>query len=494
MTMNKIMPMLASDFYKQSHQAQFPPEITKLVSYMTPRMSRVHDDHLVFFGLQAFIKEYLIEYFNNEFFNKPADEVCAEYERVLSNTLGKGTYSVEKIRALHNLGYLPVKICALPEGTRVPMHVPMLEISSTHPDFPWVGQFLESLMSAYLWHPMISANVGYWYRQIVDRYYAISVDDDVPRAKALGDFSFRGQHSLESAVTSSAGWCLSFLNSATVPVIPFLEHTYNCDCAKEPVAYGAVSTEHAVMTSNFAIDGDEITFLRKLLTELYPDTSFSVVSDSYDYWNVVKNILPQLRKEIMEHNGCMLIRGDSGDPVTVVTDTVFALWKEFGGTVNSKGFKVLDPHVKAIYGDSITPQRCEQIYQILIANGFACNNVALGVGSFSMMCLEEDNMLKPFTRDTYSIAIKATYGECNGEPIMIFKDPKTDRDTGKGFKKSQRGLCYVYEEDGEIKFKDGYTSADIPDGNMLEPVFENGKFVKEYTLNDVRQRLYGGNF
>ena len=266
MTMNKIIPMLASDFYKQSHQAQFPPEITKLVSYMTPRMSRVKDDKLVFFGLQAFIKEYLIDYFNNEFFNKPADEVCVEYERVLSNTLGKGTYSVEKIRALHNLGYLPVKICALPEGTRVPMHVPMLEISNTHPDFPWVGQFLESLMSAYLWHPMISANVGYWYRQIVDRYYAISVEDDVPRAKALGDFSFRGQHSLESAVTSSAGWCLSFLNSATVPVIPFLEHTYNCDCTKEPVAYGAVSTEHAVMTSNFAIDGDEITFLRKLLT------------------------------------------------------------------------------------------------------------------------------------------------------------------------------------------------------------------------------------
>ena len=144
MTMNKIMPMLSSDFYKQSHQAQFPPEITKLVSYMTPRMSRVKDDKLVFFGLQAFIKEYLIDYFNNEFFNKPADEVCAEYERVLSNTLGKGTYFVEKIRALHNLGYLPVKICALSEGTRVPMHVPMLEISSTHPDFPWVGQFLES--------------------------------------------------------------------------------------------------------------------------------------------------------------------------------------------------------------------------------------------------------------------------------------------------------------------------------------------------------------
>lgn len=137
--------MLLGDFYKMTHQAQFSPKLTKLVSYMTPRMSRVHDDKLVFFGLQAFIEKYLVEYFNNEFFNKPVDEVCAEYERVLGSTLGKSTYDTAKIRALHELGYLPVKISALPEGTRVPMHVPMLEISSTHPDFVWVGQFLEVL-------------------------------------------------------------------------------------------------------------------------------------------------------------------------------------------------------------------------------------------------------------------------------------------------------------------------------------------------------------
>lgn len=492
--MNNIMPMLMTDYYKTCHMTQFSPKITKLVSYLTPRMSRVHDDKLVFFGLQSFIKTYLIDCFNNEFFNIPEDEVCAEYERVLKHTLGEGAYSVDKIRVLHKLGYLPIEIKALPEGTRTPMHVPMLEISSTHSEFPWVGQFLESLLSAYIWHPMVAANVGYWYRDIVNKYYGISVEDNVPRSKALGDFSFRGQHSPESAVTSSAGWCLSFFNSATVPVIPFLEQNYNCDCTKDDVAFGAVSTEHAVMTSNFAIDGDEIIFLRKLLTELYPNTSFSVVCDSYDYWNVVKNILPQLHKEIMEHNGCMLIRGDSGDPVQIVTDTVFALWNEFGGTVNGKGFKVLNPHIKAIYGDSITPQRCEQIYQILIANGFACNNVALGVGSFSMMCFEEDNMFKPFTRDTYSIAIKATYGEVNGEPIMIFKDPKTDRDTGNGFKKSQRGMCRVYEENGEIKYQDGYTSKTIPADNMLETVFKDGKLVKEWTLNDIRQRLHGGEF
>ena len=488
--MKEIMPMLLCDFYKECMIVQQSPKLTKLVSYMTPRMSRVHDDKLVFFGLQAFIERYLVEYFNNEFFNKHVDEICAEYERFLGSTLGKGTYDTTKIRALHELGYLPVKISALPEGTRVPMHVPMIEISSTHPDFVWVGQFLESLMSASLWHPMVSANVGYWYRQIVDKFYDISVEDDVPRAKALGDFSFRGQHSLESATASSAGWCTSFLNTATVPAIPWLEKYYHCDCTKEPVAYGAVSTEHSVMTSNFSIDGDEITFLRKLLTELYPNNNFSVVCDSYDYWNVVKNILPQLKPEIMAHNGCMLIRGDSGDPVEIVTDTVFALWEEFGGTVNSKGYKVLDPHIKAIYGDSITIQRCQQIYQRLIDNGFACNNVVLGVGSFSMMCVEEDNMLKPFTRDTYSIAIKATYGEIDGKPIMIFKNPKTDT----GFKKSQKGMCFVYKEDGELKYQDGFTSETLPANGLFQTVFEDGKSFNIQTLNDVRNTLYKGEF
>ena len=332
--------------------------------------------------------------------------------------------------------------------------------------------------------------MGYWYRQIVDKFYDISVEDDVPRAKALGDFSFRGQHSLESATASSAGWCTSFLNTATVPTIPWLEKYYHCDCTKEPVAYGAVSTEHSVMTSRFSIDGDEITFLRKLLTELYPNNSFSVVCDSYDYWNVVKNILPQLKPEIMAHNGCMLIRGDSGDPVEIVTETVFALWEEFGGTVNSKGYKVLDPHVKAIYGDSITVQRCEQIYQRLIDNGFACNNVTLGVGSFSMMCVEEDNMLKPFTRDTYSIAIKATYGEVDGKPIMIFKNPKTDT----GFKRSQKGMCFVYKEHGEIKYQDGFTAETVPVNGLFRTVFEDGKCYNTQTLADVRNTLYEGGF
>lgn len=507
--MKQTNPLLLIDFYKAVHDLMLPDKMTKSVSYFTPRMSRVKMwNKVVMFGLQSFIKTYLIDYFNNEFFEKPLEDVIKEYERVLTATLGEKAYNSKKIKQLHELGYLPIEIAALEEGTLVPVHVPMFEISNTHPDFAWLPQALESLLSAEIWHPMLSATVGYSYRQIVNKYYDISVDDNVPRNRALGDFSFRGQECLQSAIKSSAGWCLSFLNTATVPVIPFLEQMYNCDCTKEPVAFGSPSTEHSVMCSNYAVDGDEITLLRKLLTEIYPNTSFSAVLDSYDYWNVVENILPQLKKEILNHNGCILIRGDSGDCVDVVTKTVIKLWDIFGGTVNSKGYKVLDSHVKAIYGDSITIQRCKQIYEILIKNGFACSNVVLGVGSFSMQCIEEKEIievklfdgsfaegmatiLKPFTRDTFSFCVKATYCEIDGKPYPIFKNPKDG-----GFKKSQRGCCIVWEENGKLFYNDGCTwdQAHNSEVNLLQPIFKDGKMVKEDTLKEVRDRLHGGNF
>lgn len=485
-----INPMLLCDFYKTVHSDMLNPEMTKSMSYYTPRMSRVNRwDKVVMFGVQMFCKTWLIDYFNDNFFSLSEEEVVQEYTRVLDATLGKGIYGTQKIRDLHRLGYLPIEIIALPEGALVPIHVPMFGITNTHDKFAWLPQALESLISAEMWYPQITATVGKTYRDIVNKYFAETVDDDVPRAKALGAFDFRGDMCVDAALKAGAGWCLSFLNTATVPAIPYLENMFNCDCTKEPVAYGAVSTEHFVMCSNYAVDGDEITFLRKMLTELYPNTSFSCVLDSYDYWNVIDNILPQLHQEILNHNGCMLMRGDSGDCVEVVTKTVFKLWDQFGGTVNSKGYKVLDPHVKAIYGDSITVQRCEEVYEILKNAGFACSNVALGVGSFSMHCIEEDNILKPFTRDTFSSCIKACYAEVGGQCYPVFKNPKEG-----GFKKSQKGLCYVYEEDGVLKYRDGYTSLDIPAGNLLEPVFRDGKLLKDYTLDEIRQRLHGGEF
>ena len=505
----KHNPLLLIDFYKATHHEQYPAGLTKMVSYYTPRMSRLKDvDKVTMFGLQGFIKEYLIEYFDEYFFSRPKEKVLKEYSRILDATLGSKAYDLSKIAQLHDLGYLPIEIKAVPEGSRTGIKVPQIEISNTHPKFVWLVNTIETMLSCYMWHTQVSAEVGYRYRQIVNKYRDLSCDESVRAARLLGDFSMRGQQSVESATKSSAGWCLSFLNTATVPAILYLEDYYNCDCTTEEVAFGAISTEHSVMCSNAAVDGDEITHIRRLLTKTYPTLSFSMVSDSYDYDNILDNILPQLKDEILAHEGCLSVRGDSGDPVQVVTTTVFKLWKTFGGTINSKGFKVLDPHVKAIYGDSITPQRCEAIYKILIENGFAISNVSLGVGSFSMMCLEsidEDAdwgyytthpaalmpapKYNPYTRDTFGIAVKATYAEDEeSNPIMIFKDPKNST-----FKKSQKGCCVVKDE---TTYEDGLTwdQAEHTVPNLLTTVFADGKMVKEYSLSEIRANMYPEGF
>ena len=493
--MYKINSLLLKDFYKAVHSEMLNPGMTKSVSYYTPRKSRVNRwPKVVNFGLQMFIKNWLIDEFNENFFNRPEDDVVAEYKRVLDNAMGKDIYDINKVRKLHKLGYLPIEIISIPEGIEVPMRCPIFGITNTHDEFAWLPQALESLISAEVWYPMITATVGHTYRQIVDKYYDLTCDDNIPHRRALGNFDFRGDMGVDAALKAAAGWLMSFVNTATVPAIPFMEQMYNCDCTKEEVGFGAVSTEHFVMCSNFAVDGDERTFLKRLLTELYPNTSFSCVCDSYDYWNVVENILPSLKDEIMAHNGCFLVRGDSGDCVDVVTKTVFKLWELFGGTVNTKGYKVLDPHVKALYGDSITVERAEKIYQILMDNGFAASNVSLGVGSFSMHCIEEDGMLKPFTRDTFSSCIKACDAIINGKEYPIFKDPKTDRETGDGFKKSQRGACRVFLKDGELTYEDGLTYEESLKNNIMQPVFRDGKLLVDYTIKQVRNQLNKNNF
>lgn len=513
--MYKINSLLLKDFYKAVHSEMLPKGMTKSVSYYTPRMTRIEEwPEVVNFGLQMFIKTWLIGEFNENFFGQPKEKVVDDYRKVMDNTMGKGIYDIGKIERLHDLGYLPIEIISLPEGMTVPMRCPIFGITNTNDEFAWLPQALESLISAEMWYPMITATVGHAYRQVVDKYYSLTCDSETPRRRALGNFDFRGDMGVDAALKASAGWLLSFVNTATVPSIPFMEEMYNCDCSKDEVGFGAVSTEHFVMCSNSAKDIEdnpddtyeykdidpkrERVFLKRLLTELYPNTSFSCVCDSYDYWNVVDNIIPTLKKEILNHNGCFLVRGDSGDCVEVVTETVFRLWRIFGGTVNSKGYKVLDPHIKAIYGDSITISRAEKIYQILMENGFAASNVSLGVGSFSMHCYEKNGKLQPFTRDTFGVAIKACDAIIDGKEYAIYKDPKTDRETGHGFKKSQRGCCLVYWRDklkGGIGYEDGLTYEESMDGNLMVPVFRDGKFVNdEETLEGIRRRLNNGKF
>ena len=565
--MRQTSMILMSDFYKQAHAEQYPEGITKLISYATARMSRIpkemYGDKLTVFGIQSFVKDFLIERFNETFFNVPLEEAMAEYNAIIGPTFPIKYVNTGKFEALHKLGYLPIEIGCLTEGTRVPIRsafelpegqcqVPFMYIINTHPDFPWITEFLESVTSSEVWYPMAIANQAYYYRQIVNKWYNVTGCDSNARKSAIAEFGFRGGKSSDAAIKASSAFLTSFNKTATIPAIKYI-HDYYGDPVGE-IGGGMISTEHSVMCSNYAVDSDEETFLKKLFSEIYPDGAVSVVMDTYDYWANLKRCgAGELKDIIMNREGTVFFRGDSGDPVDIicgyepkryhslahvklsrepiavgepfyvederqyyelvkengkdtyvvvdelpfsVRGTVELLWDMFGGTVNEAGYKVLDKHVRAIYGDSITPTRANEIYRRLAEKGFAACNVALGAGSFSTQCAEApDGRLFPFTRDSYGIAVKATWcaDENKGVERQLFKNPKTD--TGK-FKKSQRGLIYVTtDENGEIIAKDGYTTETIPkDGNLLQPIFRDGKMLKETTLAEVRQRLHNNDF
>jgi nicotinamide phosphoribosyltransferase len=252
------------------------------------------------------------------------------------------------------------------------------------------------------------------------------------------------------------------------------------------------STEHSVMCSSALIDKDETPSIKRLLTEVYPTGNFSMVCDSFDYWNVVTKILPSLKEEILKRDGTLFVRGDSGDPVMIIVRTVELLWEIFGGTTNSKGYKVLDSHVRAIYGDSITQERAKDIYQRLERQGFSAENVALGAGGFSMLSYQDaGGQMHMFTRDTFNVAIKCSYVEHKGNPIMVYKDPKTDT----GMKKSHKGCCIVLLDGPQYKCMDGLTFKDTEISvNQFDTVFKDGKLVNSTSLVEVRQQLWGENF
>lgn len=559
--------ILMSDFYKQSHAEQYPEGITKLISYATARMSRMPaemcGDKLTVFGIQAYVKDFLIERFNDTFFNVPLEEAMAEYNEIIGETFPIKYVNTGKFEALHKLGYLPIEIGCLAEGTRVPIRsafelpegqcqVPFMYIINTHPDFAWLTEFLESVTSSEVWYPMAIANQAYYYRQIVNKWYGTTGCDRDTRKSAISEFGFRGGKCSDAAIKASSAFLTSFNKTATIPAIKYI-HDYYEDQYKD-IAGGMISTEHSVMCSNYAVDGDEETFLKKLFSEIYPGGAVSVVMDTYDYWANLKRCgVGELKDIIMHRDGTVFFRGDSGDPVDIicgvkpkryatlddvthsraaiavnepfyvedegryyklvkddgkdvyetvnekpveVMGTVELLWDMFGGTVNKAGYKVLDRHVRAIYGDSITPTRANEMYRRLAEKGFAACNVALGAGSFSTQCAESpDGRLFPFTRDSYGIAVKATWcaDENKGEERQLFKNPKTD--TGK-FKKSQKGLIYVTRDNnGEIVAYDGYNTETLPKtGNLLQPIFRDGKMLKEVTLGEIRSKLHDNDF
>lgn len=485
--MNPLSPLLC-DCYKTSHQEQYPPNTELVYSNWTPRKSRLPGiSHVVVFGIQAFIQKYLINDFHDNFFAVPKGVAVARYWKRLKNMLGLDV-DTSRIASLHDLGYLPLQIKALPEGSLCPMRVPMMTVVNTDPRFFWVTNMIETLLSCSLWQSMTSATIALEYRKLLTKW-AEKTGGDPSFVQWQGhDFSMRGMSSVESACMSGAGHLLSFSGTDTIPAIDFLEEYYGADSDRELVGGSVSATEHSVQSMGTK-DGELETY-RRLITQIYPKGIVSIVSDTWSLWDVLTKHLPILKDEILARDGKVVIRPDSGDPVDIICGDVMdaapeepafkgvieLLWDVFGGTVNEKEFKVLDPHIGAIYGDSITLERANAICERLAAKGFASTNIVFGIGSYTYQYN---------TRDTFGFAMKSTYGEVDGRGIEIWKDPVTD----DGTKKSAKGLLRVeIGESGDYELLDQQTWDQEKEGE-LKLVFLDGDSYGFQTLAEIRERV-----
>jgi nicotinamide phosphoribosyltransferase len=484
-------PFLATDGYKTGHHQQYPKGTTLVYSNFTPRSNKYAPagcDKVISFGQQMVMRQ-IDKMFEDHFFKLDKEEVCGEIHNELSMYLGTN-YDVSHIEALHDLGYLPIHVKALPEGTLVPIKVPVLTIYNTKPEFYWLPNFLETIISNLLWKPMTSATIAFAYKKVLHKWATETNPDAIEFVNWQGhDFSMRGMDSVDATVASGLGHLTSFDGSDSLPTIFGARKYYGVSgfvCGSVP------ATEHSVMCAGGK--EDEIDTFRRLL-ETYPAGILSVVSDTWDLWKVCTEHVVTLKEEILARDGKLVIRPDSGDPVDILCGkrwndeqnpydenvdvaekgVIELLWDVFGGTVNEQGYKVLDPHIGAIYGDSITVDRANQICERLKAKGFASTNVVLGIGSFTYQYN---------TRDTFGFAMKATYVEVDGEAREIFKDPITD----DGTKKSATGLLCVEETNGAIGLYDK-VSWNTEATGLLQTIYINGGFDNPITLSEIKQKI-----
>lgn len=485
----KNNPANQIDFYKADHRSQYPKGTEVVFSNLTPRKSRIDGvNEVVFFGLQYFIKEYLINRWNEDFFKQPKEMVVSDYKRRIETSLGKGAITFEHIETLHDLGYLPLEIKALPEGSLIPMRCPCLVMFNTKPEFFWLTNYFETILSCVIWGAITSATTAYQYKKLLTEFADKTVGNRDFVQWQGHDFSFRGMFGYEAACISGAGHLLSFTGTDTIPAIDFHEKYYGANSEKELIGASVPATEHSVMC--MGTEENEIATFERLISEIYPNGIVSIVSDTWDFWKVITEYLPQLKEKILVRNGKVVIRPDSGDPVKIICGdkdaeigtpeykgAIECMWEVFGGTTTEKGYKLLDGHIGLIYGDSITVERCKRICEQLEEKGFCSFNVVLGIGSYTYQYV---------TRDTFGFAVKATYGEVNGESRMIFKLPKTD----DGTKNSAKGLLAVYQSENGNSFEmhDGLTWKEV-NNCELKTVFKDGKLDNEQTLEEIRKRL-----
>ena len=444
--------VLNTDSYKVSMFNQYPENTKTVYSYIEARKG--DHNHTVFFGLQAFIKKYLTVCVTHA-------DVDEAKEMWTAHGLPFNEAGWRYVVDVHG-GRLPVKINALPEGSRVPVGVPLVTIENTDPECFWLTTWLETALLRAIWYPTTVATVSSSIRDVIKDALEKTGDPESLPFK-LHDFGARGASSEETAAIGGAAHLLNFDGTDTMSGIMFLREFYGADMP----GFSIPATEHSTITS-WGRDNEAEAY-RNMLNQYGPNGIFACVSDSYDIFNAAENIWGgELRDEVIASGATVVVRPDSGDPVTVVGQVIELLGKQFGFTTNEKGYKVLN-NVRVIQGDGVNPESIRAIIESLIESGWSIDNIAFGMGGA---------LLQKVDRDTLSFALKCSAINIGGEWFDVKKDPVTD--SGK---KSKAGRVVAIVKDGE------YTASVRGVGvNAMRTVFADGELLLETDLEAIRSR------
>jgi len=482
-----------SDGYKVGHKRMLAPGTDFLYGTWIPRSTKHAPkgiNKILSIGQQLTVRWLHAEWQEN-FFDMPR-ETATKFGTDMAKYLGM-PYDASHFEALHDLGYLPIKIKALPEGIETDANVPHMTFINTVPGFAWLTLYLETIISSLAWKPATSATIALQYKRNLVKWVTKTDPENAWLIPYLcHDFSARGLSPWDS-LSSGLGHAFSFMGSDSIVVIPAARYFY--DESDDEVCIASVNaSEHSVSTTKIFTVGEQ-QMISDWLTE-FDKGILSIVADTFDLWKLITEYLPANKEQIMSRDGKLVIRPDSGDPVDIICGkkwndeqnpydenvdaaekgVIELLWDIFGGTINTQGYKVLDPHIGAIYGDSINLERQIQIYERLEAKGFASTNIVLGVGSFTYQFT---------TRDTFGYAAKGAWFENNGKGIDIYKEPITD----DGTKKSLKGKCAVKElENGVYVVQTQCTDAQENSG-LLQTIYENGNFHNQTTLTVIRAKV-----
>ena len=466
-----------TDSYKGTHWKQYPKGTQFVYSYLESRGGKF--DNTVFYGLQYILKKYFVG-------QQVTESKIQMAKKFWDAHIGPGLFNEVGWRHIlekHN-GYLPIKIKAVPEGTPVSTHNVLATVENTDPEVPWLTNFIETMLLQ-VWYPITVATLSREIKKILIKYlkkttsYSSEEINNIVRFQ-LHDFGFRGTGSFESAGIGGSAHLVNFFGTDTVAAIEAIQEFYNTD---EMVGFSIPASEHSTITS-WGQENESKAF-ENMLTS-YPTGLVACVSDSFNILNACDKIWGQELKDlIVNREGRLVIRPDSGDPVQTLKRVFGILWERFGGVVNEKGFKVLHPNVRVIQGDGVNIESIVEILDMMVEQGFSAENIAFGMGGA---------LLQKVDRDTQKFAFKCSSITIDGTEKDVMKNPMEIDENGnqvESFKKSKSGKMILrkksLKETSEEHFTEEHSDPNSPDDIMVT-VFENGVMIKEWEFGEIRQR------